>query len=202
MLQAVTITHVFVLAVALDVDARSGNLIPCTIPVITSPTSVPNASRRADRESSGRAGTVNQLGTSGTSSLIGLPLVDTLHAVPRTRGYAIEANAVGMVCRIAAIAEEENVLSVGKIAYGAGDALFLFFGVIVIAVGVLSRPAMGVELGNLFLIFDFVGRNKLAWHEQLLAYGSLVFVRGRPRYGGKLTSDAVVDEDFVEDGAA
>lgn len=107
-----------------------------------------------------------------------------------------------MVCRIAAIAEEENVLSVGKIAYGAGDALFLFFGVIVIAVGVLSRPAMGVELGNLFLIFDFVGRNKLAWHEQLLAYGSLVFVRGRPRYGGKLTSDAVVDEDFVEDGAA
>jgi len=46
-------------------------------------------------------------------------VVDTFHAEPGTTRNAVEADAVGMVRGIAAIAEEETVFLVGTTAYRA-----------------------------------------------------------------------------------
>lgn len=51
----------------------------------------------------------------------------TLHAVPVAVGNALETDAVGMVCSIAAIAQEEDIFTLGGVADRARVALFFFF---------------------------------------------------------------------------
>jgi hypothetical protein len=56
-----------------------------------------------------------------------------------------------MVCSIAAVAEQEDVLTFGRVADRARVALF-FFGL-----GVVAKPLLNVELGHLFLVLNTVG---------------------------------------------
>ena len=50
--------------------------------------------------------------------------VGTLHAVPVAFGNLLQTNAVGVVGGVAAIAEQEDILTVGRVANGAWVALF------------------------------------------------------------------------------
>ena len=54
-----------------------------------------------------------------------------------------------MVCGVASVAEEEDVLPLARVAYWAGVRGFLCFDL-----GVFSKPFPRVELGNLFPLFD------------------------------------------------
>lgn len=57
--------------------------------------------------------------------------VCTFHAIPVTVGNMIETDAVGVVCSIAAIAEQKYIFSFGRIADWARVGIFLFlFGVV------------------------------------------------------------------------
>jgi hypothetical protein len=93
---------------------------------------------------------------SGTgSSRLGVELeeVRALHAVPVTSGNIVEANAVGVVGSIAAIAQQQHVFPLPRVADWTGIAIFLIF------LGVLAKPLLCIEFGNLFLVFDFVCGN-------------------------------------------
>lgn len=78
----------------------------------------------------------------------------TFHAVPVALGDVLEADATGVVRGIAAITEEQDVFTLGGVAYGAGSALVLFF-----RFGVFTEPLLEVKLGHLFLVLDVVDRN-------------------------------------------
>ena len=54
-----------------------------------------------------------------------------------------------MVCRIASVAEEEDILPLAGVAHGAGVRDFLGF-----VLGIFSKPLAGIKLGDLFLILD------------------------------------------------
>lgn len=62
-----------------------------------------------------------------------------------------------MVCGVAPVAEEEDVLPLARVAYWAGVGGFLCF-----VLGIFSEPLPGVEFGDLFPLLDldaFDGRS-------------------------------------------
>lgn len=79
-----------------------------------------------------------------------------LHAVPVAIGDVVEADAVGMVGGIAAVAKQEDVFSLGRVADGTRVGLFLFL------LRVLAKPLLNIELGDLLLVFDRVRGNSRA----------------------------------------
>lgn len=93
----------------------------------------------------------------GRSGLIcKLEQVAALHAVPVTIGHVIQADAVGVVGGIAAIAEQENIFPVRGVAYRARVSLFRLL------LHVLAQPLLEIEFGYLLLVFDVVLRNRSA----------------------------------------
>ena len=77
----------------------------------------------------------------------------TFHAEPVTLGDVVEADAVRVVGCIAAVAEEEDILSLCRVADGAWIGFFFLF------FWVLPKPLLHIELGNLLFVLDFVGGN-------------------------------------------
>jgi hypothetical protein len=77
----------------------------------------------------------------------------TFHAEPVAFGDVVEADAVRMVGCIAAVAKQEDVLSLCRVADGAWVGFFFLF------FRVLSEPLLHIKLGNLLFVLDFVGRN-------------------------------------------
>lgn len=80
--------------------------------------------------------------------------VRTLHAIPVAIGDVIEADTTGVVRGIAAVTQEQDVLTLRRIAYGARVPCLLLC-----LVGIIAQPLMDVELGNLFLVLDIVSRD-------------------------------------------
>lgn len=113
--------------------------------------------------------------------------MDTLHAVPVAIRDVIEPNAVSMVGCIAAVAKEQDVLSFGRVAYGAWITFFF------VGIGVLGLPLLDVELGHLLLILDIVRGNRGAY---VRFHGSACFWMGNRI--GWLTISSVVDAHRVE----
>lgn len=69
----------------------------------------------------------------------------------------VESDAVRVVCGVASVAQEENVLPLARVAYRAGVGGFLCF-----VLGIFSKPLPRVELGDLFPLLDldaFDGRS-------------------------------------------
>jgi hypothetical protein len=81
--------------------------------------------------------------------------VHTFHAEPGPGRDSLETDAVGMVRGITAIAEKENLLLVCSVAHRAWCCVFFLLGILV-------DPGLGIELCDLFLVFDFVGREQAA----------------------------------------
>lgn len=79
--------------------------------------------------------------------------MSTFHAIPGTLGDVIEADAVRVVGCITAIAKQEDVFSLCRVADGAWVGFFLLF------FGVLPEPLLYIEFGNLLFILDVVGGN-------------------------------------------
>lgn len=82
-----------------------------------------------------------------------LKQVGALHAVPVAIRNAVEADAVGVIGSIAAIAQQQNIFSFGRIADGAGIRFLLFL------FGILAKPLLDVELGHLLLVLYCICRN-------------------------------------------
>lgn len=61
----------------------------------------------------------------------------------------VKADAVRVICSVASVAEEEEVLPLARVAYWAGVGGFLCF-----VLGIFSEPLPGVELGDLFPLLD------------------------------------------------
>lgn len=57
---------------------------------------------------------------------------------------------MGVVGSIAAIAQQQYVFPLPRVADWAGIAFFLVF------LRILAKPLLCIEFGNLFLVFDFV----------------------------------------------
>ena len=60
---------------------------------------------------------------------------------------------MGVVGCIATIAEQQNVLALRRVAYGARVILLLLF------LDIFPEPLLEIEFGDLFLVFDVVGGN-------------------------------------------
>lgn len=141
-----------------DIDTRvakdvARDLAPCTEPAVstTSIPLIPHATAGAGEESSATASSAGSPGKGRKRLLYGLTeLVCTLHAEPRAIGDVFQADAVCVVWCVTPITEEEDLFILCRVADGARRDLFLFLGVLV-------EPSEGIEFGNLFLIFDFVG---------------------------------------------
>lgn len=76
-------------------------------------------------------------------------LVVAFHAEPVSSWHAVEADAICMVWSIACIAEQELILVILSAADRTWpvDLFFLFL---------FLDPSKRIEIGDLFLIFDFV----------------------------------------------
>lgn len=81
--------------------------------------------------------------------------VCTLHAEPRTLGDLVQADAVGMIWRVTAVTQEQNVLMIGSVANWTWCRFLLFLGVLV-------EPCEWIELGNLFLVFNGIFGQKVS----------------------------------------
>lgn len=73
----------------------------------------------------------------------------TLHAEPRTLGHIFQTDTVGVIWRVTAVTQEQNILVIGGIADWTWYGFLLFF-------GILIQPCERIKLGNLLLVFDFV----------------------------------------------
>lgn len=73
----------------------------------------------------------------------------TLHAEPGTLGDLVQADAVGMIGYITPLTQEQHILVIGSIADRTRSDCLLFLRILV-------QPCKGIELGDLFLVFDFV----------------------------------------------
>ena len=83
-----------------------------------------------------------------------LEQMSTLHAVPVAIRNVVESDTMCMVGSIAAVTQEQDIFSFGRVANGAWVALFLIF------LGyILAQPGLDVELGHLFLVLNIVCRN-------------------------------------------
>lgn len=58
---------------------------------------------------------------------------------------------MGVVGRIAAIAQEQYILTFGRLANGARGCFFL------VLIRILSQPLLYIEFRHLLLVFDIVG---------------------------------------------
>jgi hypothetical protein len=75
----------------------------------------------------------------------------TLHAVPITVRYAFQSDAMRMIGCVTAVTEEQKVLSLGRVAYGAWvvfDAVLFY---------VLAEPLLKIEVGYLLFVLNIVG---------------------------------------------
>lgn len=79
--------------------------------------------------------------------------IAALYAVPVTIWDVVQTQTVCVVVRIAAVAEEQDVLPLRGIANRAWARFLLLF------LDVLAQPLLKVELGNLFLVLDVVRGN-------------------------------------------
>ena len=95
-------------------------------------------------------------GLDGSGLICKLEQVAALHAVPVTVGNVIQADAVGVVGGIAAVAEQEDILPVRGVAYRARMSLLRLL------LHVLAQPLLEIKLGYLLLVFDIVLRNRSA----------------------------------------
>lgn len=75
----------------------------------------------------------------------------TFHAEPGAVRDIFQSDAMGVIWCVTPVAEKQDFFIFCSVAHRAGRDLFLLF------LWVLVEPSEGVELGNLFLIFDFVG---------------------------------------------
>jgi hypothetical protein len=103
----------------------------------------------------------DRCGTRGPISLLGklwlileLEKMGTFHAVPCAVGDCIETNAVGVIGGIAAVAKEEDIFPLCRVADRARIALFLL-----LLLGIIAQPLGHVEFGDLLLVLDFVFRD-------------------------------------------
>lgn len=76
--------------------------------------------------------------------------VSTFHAVPVAVRDTIETDAMSMIGSIAAIAQEQDIFPLGRVAYGTRVG-FLF-----LLRGVVAKPSLDVELGDLLLVLDTI----------------------------------------------
>ncbi len=139
----------------------TGELAPCTLPLDISglPADSSQTGTGADASapmiSSNRASDLARaLGSGLCLGVLGLfgqvEEMGALHAVPVAIGYVVETNTVGMIGCIAAITQQKDVFSLGRIADGAGVGFLLFL------LRVLTKPLLDIELGNLLLVLDRV----------------------------------------------
>lgn len=88
-------------------------------------------------------------------------LICTFHAEPGPVGNVLQADAVGMIRRIAPIAQKKDVFMFRGVADWTRSGRLLLF------LGVLVQPSEGVELGNLFLVLDFVGGQEVSCSKRI-----------------------------------
>jgi hypothetical protein len=79
-----------------------------------------------------------------------LEVVGTLNAVPVAGRNVVQANAVCVVRRIASITEKQNIFPFAGVADWARLLGFFF-----LLFHIVCEPRLRIELGNLFLFFDF-----------------------------------------------
>lgn len=82
-----------------------------------------------------------------------LEQMSTFHAIPGTLRDIVETDAVRVVGCVTAIAKQEDVFSLCRVADGAWVGFFLLF------FRVLPEPLLHIEFGNLLFILDVVGGN-------------------------------------------
>lgn len=172
LLEATKVLEVLVLiVVVVEVDVAhledaARELAPGTLPlcVASLSTSPPPTFARADVQAAMLAGDgpadlprarLGGFGLDGLGGVLGLfgevKQMGALHAVPVAIGDLVEADAVGVVGGIAAIAEQQYIFSLGGIADGAGICLFVFL------FGIFAQPLLDVEFGHLLLVLNGVG---------------------------------------------
>lgn len=141
-----------------DIDTRAAedvarHLAPRTEPAVsTAPVPlVPHAAAGAGEEASTAVSAARCPGKGRERLLYSLAeLVSTLHTEPGAVWDVVQADAVGVIWRITPVTKEEDFFIFCRVADRARCDLFLLF------LWILVEPSEGVELGNLFLVFDFV----------------------------------------------
>lgn len=128
-------------------------LAPCTEPLISASSGpfIPHA-RLGTWEELVTTASASASGTRGQGAelLKGNPIpVCTFHAEPGALRNFFQADAVGVIRGIAAIAQEQDVLMICGVADWTRCNFLLFLGILV-------QPCKGIELGHLFLVFYFV----------------------------------------------
>lgn len=117
--------------------------------------------------------------------------VGAFHAVPAPGRYVIQADAVGVVRRVACVAKKQYFGSFGAVTDGTRS--FRFFGLVF---GVLFEPLSQIKLVGLFLVLDAVGVYFEAWEVCVRASRTAV------TRISSLTIDLRRNADLIERGAA
>ena len=152
---------VFVVEVEINtspVKDSSRDLAPGTLPLVgASSVSCPAHARLGAREEVGSPACtlrgVSPCGRLRSPREFGPECVHALHAEPGAPRNAIKPDAVCMIGSVATVTQQEDLLLICAVADGARCGILLLFRVLV-------YPGLRVEFCNLFLVFDFVGRQK------------------------------------------
>lgn len=81
----------------------------------------------------------------------------TFHAIPVTIWDMFKADAMRVVGGVAAVTQQQDILPLGRVAYGARVALLLL-----LLCYIFAKPLLDIELGDLFLVLDIVRGNSSA----------------------------------------